>query len=450
MLTSEVDVVLVVDVAVRGICSWSDGPLPLTGRGPSGPVTADGPTRSTLFHPRVSRILYGEGNRFHRVLSRPEPLHVGGSPTELRVVALELLVAQDIDPFGSQGDPTRVGELMIHVRVRSTDANEALRLLHEAVRPRNARTALHRRLNDRALIGDTTTCAIHQPTGLLGERQPYCVSFVPLEVDGNCSPERLWEWAAATPNACRALSERDSTEASAWRIQLSADWNALVLRDGAAFQMTTATTFTESARLYALSVYTDALALGRLQAGLIDALAEATAANSHSDVRAVADIVRCDSLITWFRAEYWWKRISPTGPVNELLRDLQRQLDLQSELENLQVEARGIRENMEVQIAQKSQRANEITNSALALLTMAGLPLGAALAIWAEVSSTWPGLAVATASAMIASLGLSRIPGLRGLAATLRSTVDPTEFDSPPHPVRGRQRTSIPQSDPET
>jgi len=109
-----------------------------------------------------------------------------------------------------------------------------------------------------------------------------------------------------------------------------------------------------------------------------------------------------------FRQMYWGDRIAERGfTANRLLVARRNVKDLPARISQLKVDA-------EEAVSSASERANEDTSAALGVLTVVGLPISTALAVWGALGATLTGLLVAAATSVAASLVLVfAVPGLR-------------------------------------
>jgi hypothetical protein len=112
-------------------------------------------------------------------------------------------------------------------------------------------------------------------------------------------------------------------------LRLSADWQALVLRDGAAFVGTRADrgdgdAFFGHAELFVRTIYLDTLLLGALQDYAITGLEEQLGV-ALDDPRPHVSMAALEEDLTRFRQRLWWLHITSHGAGNDLLSAYQDQ-----------------------------------------------------------------------------------------------------------------------------
>ena len=133
----------------------------------------------------------------------------------------------------------------------------------------------------------------------------------------------LWSLAAATPRPV-ALPARDDRSR---QLTLSADWQGLVLRDGAAFVSVRneASGYEEFARVYCRSIYIDALVLASFQLEAATQLADRTQALI-SDSPSIESLAGERKAMLRFRGRLWWAHVSDRASiVDQIVRDFQVQ-----------------------------------------------------------------------------------------------------------------------------
>jgi hypothetical protein len=276
-------------------------------------------------------------------------------------------------------------------------------------------------------VADTTA-----PAGPFALSRPYTVVF--LTPDAGAGPlalrDAVSEEVPAEADAfLRSLASRSVpddlpagpevvAEMRAEVRRISADWSALVLRQGAAFLGHRADTgagdFYDWAEYNARSVYLDALLLGTVQSNHIDELTD--------DLSGVFDgpglarrVSALEQRIALFRSTYWRQHLSAHGPANDLLLAFQRKVRLPERFELILAEAADYARLVQTQESQQ-------VAGALGVLTILGLPLGTALSILQVLGDSRPrdlllGLAgsfVATAAALTTRYGRLVLSSLRG------------------------------------
>lgn len=363
----------------RGV--WSDGPLPIRIPGTADRVT-DAPTRSTYYDRRAAQALYGIGSdaqREHRFENTP--IREGSL---LKVCAIERIRVQSLGDdwlnivhvVGSDADIGRVlGEWeMLSRWKRSEDRKGAMQELLRSI--------------------------THDPglDILAADSDPYHVALLsepPPEDEVRDLDHWLLAAAIASESAVADLSRSEKERLLDGRIEVSADWSALVLRDGAAL-VAHPRPDSEFVRrfgpVYFQSIYVDAFVLGRLQQlglrNLTDDLVDLRDPSRHP-----RRIERLAARMNRFRNELWWQHLTEHGVANELLVAMHRQHRIPELLEQ-------VRSELGDYMEQASLRASRVLNLLAALFAVAGM-VGAAVEVYrlAVVDDALPGpLAIASIS----------------------------------------------------
>jgi hypothetical protein len=386
---------------------WVQGPLPLP---MSGGVT-DRERRMTYFEPRVADSLYGTASRparRHRILP-PAP----ASQDRPVIEAVELL---DLPPV--LGAAAGKGIAVFHIRLsddplgdlpRLKDlaqmGDEYGRLLPDGVRP--ARPALRA----------WTLAHVTFDDGVAPEVMPQAYA------GWGARDQWLWLLASATPFS-RFPPDPEDDGLFTGRVRFSADWQALVLRDGAAFLATSPDTgddtgFHSTAAVLARTVYLDAFLLGRLQVLGVNSLANSLAGLRAADTQA-RRLLALEGRQIELRRALWSSHITVHGKGNELLECFQRQHRLPELLAQAGTALTDAARFVE------TSHARRIT-LAVGLLSTVGLPFAvsyAAGALWGE-PGPWTLLISTLAALVMTVLLFVAIPPLRGLAsAELRRPED--------------------------
>ncbi|MEC4019496.1 hypothetical protein [Streptomyces sp. H27-D2] len=193
-----------------------------------------------------------------------------------------------------------------------------------------------------------------------------------------------WLWLLASGcSEARFAPDPDDPGTHSGTVRFSADWKALVLRDGTAFVGMSpdpgGDCFHAVAEAHVHSIYLDALLVGCMQFhalnGVANNVAGTEAAQLDSDVLA-----ELEYHLMHVRRRLWFSHITVRGKGNEVLRQFQAQHALPELLENIVNE-----------LADAGRLVEALTsrsvNAALGLLTVLGLPVGVAFAagaLWAE------------------------------------------------------------------
>ncbi|MFD3309454.1 hypothetical protein [Streptomyces sp. NPDC058694] len=364
----ELTVVLPVRL-LRAPC-WAEGPFPFE----LGSRRTDAVTRSTYFAPASARALYGAPGRPRRWYLPLDIKHDG-----LHLLGMELLRA-----------------------ATARNPEHALAVLHFSV-DRPLLPVLRALAGRRQSIAAEPLIGPFAPDGLLAGiadvrdpaapfaiARPYTISFMtPTTQDAPALRTDLegalpatadrWLWQLASRSTPEDFPLPPETADSQLKdtVRISADWSALVLRQGAAFlghrPDTGAGDFFEFGALHSRTVYLDALLLGSLQRDHIDELTDELSEvfNSSRLARRVATLERN---IAVFRSTYWRQHLTAHGAANDLLLAFQNQHRLPTRFNEILAEAADYSRLVQTQESQQ-------ISGALGVLTILGLPLGTALGI---------------------------------------------------------------------
>ncbi|WP_234367485.1 ZIP family metal transporter [Streptomyces pluripotens] len=272
---------------------------------------------------------------------------------------------------------------------------------------------------------------VRDPDAPFAIARPYTIAFMTptsqqtpalragLEGAMPASADRwLWQLASRSTPEDFPLPPETAGEQLKEAVRISADWSALVLRQGAAFlghrTDTGAGDFFEFAALHSRTVYLDALLLGALQRDHIDELTDELSEvfNSSQLARRVAALERN---IAVFRSTYWRQHLTAHGPANDLLLAFQNQHRLPARFHEILAEAADYSRLVQTQESQQ-------ISGALGVLTILGLPLGTALSILQVLGdNSVPDLLIAltlsiaaTAGALTTRYGRLVLSSLRG------------------------------------
>lgn len=385
---------------------WEPGPLPFA----VGGRVSDAAARRRLFTPAAARALYER--RWHRVTSRTQGA--------LRLDGLELLRTP-----------------------AARSPQQALAIAHFTIVDAPALPLLRSISHRRQSAPDPLTGDFHPDTLLAGVAQPqpdaspfalarpYTVAFL-TPGPGLAAALRdpsTGELPAAADLLLRALASRATPadlpmapevlpELRAEVNRVSADWSALVLRQGAAFLGHRADTgsgdFYDVAALNARSTYLDALLLGTAQRDHIEELTDDLSAVFEGPGRA-GRVAALEHRIAVFRSTYWRQHLSAHGPANDLLLAFQARHRLPERFAQILAEAA---DHARLVQTQESQQIA----GALGVLTVLGLPLGTALSLLQVLGDSDPwhltlALAAslaATAAALTTRYGRLVVSSLRG------------------------------------
>ncbi len=200
--------------------------------------------------------------------------------------------------------------------------------------------------------------------------------------------------------------------------RISADWSALVLRQGAAFLGHRPDTgpgdFFDYAALNSRTVYLDALLLGTAQRNHIDELTDDLSA-VFSGPGLARRVSALEHRIAVFRSTYWRQHLNAHGPANDILLSFQAKHRLPERFAQILAEAADY-----ARLAQ-NQESQQIAG-ALGVLTILGLPVSTALSVLQVLNDSSPADLVvalaaslaATAAALTTRYGRLVLSSLRG------------------------------------
>ncbi|MEU0277054.1 hypothetical protein [Streptomyces sp. NPDC006195] len=368
---SRQELTVVLPVRLLRVPNWPQGPFPFE----LGNRRTDAQTRSTYFAPASARALYGAPGR-------PRRWHL---PLDVKQDGLHLLGM----------------ELLRAATARNPE--HALAVLHLSVeRPLLPvlRALAGRRPN---LVDDELLTGPLDPAGLLDGiaevrdpdapfaiAGPYTIAFMTPTSEQSpalrTGPEGalpgtadrwLWQLASRSTPEDFPLPLETAGEQLKDVVRISADWSALVLRQGAAFlghrPDTGAGDFFEFGALHSRTVYLDALLLGSLQRDHIDELTDELS-EVFSSSRLARRVATLERNIAVFRSTYWRQHLTAHGPANDLLLAFQNQHRLPARFDEILDEAADYSRLVQTQESQQ-------ISGALGVLTILGLPLGTALSI---------------------------------------------------------------------
>lgn len=368
---------------------WNEGPLPIPIPGTADLVT-DAQTRSTYYDRRAAQALYGTGTdarREHRFENTPVR-----EEGPLRVCAVERLRVQSL------GDDWFC---IVHVVGSDADAGRVIsawETLSRWKRSEERKTAVEELLRN---ITQDPKLEIAS-----ADADPYHVALLseaPAEDGGRDIDHWLLAAAIASESAVPDLSRSEKERLLNQKIEISADWSALVLRDGAAL-VAHPRPDSEFVRrfgpVYFQSIYVDAFVLGRLQQHGLKSLTD-DLADLRDPSRHPQRVERLGARMNHFRNELWWQHLTEHGVANELLVALHRQHRIPELLEQ-------VRSELGDYMEQASLRASRALNLLAALFAVAGV-LGTAVEVYrlAVVDDALPGpFAIASIAATLVLVGV--------------------------------------------
>lgn len=388
---------------------WPKGPLPIADHG----AAAEEAARRRLFTASAGRALYDR--RWH---TRTDPALVQGP---MRLDGMELLRTP------SSRSPEQA-LAVLHFTVTGAPLLPLLRALGRR-RGETAPDPLQGPFAPATLLAGVADPEV--PAGPFALARPYTVAFLtpPADLSRVMRDPGTAELPLAADLLLHALASRatptdlppapESLPAVRAEVnRISADWSALVLRQGAAFLGHRPDTgpgdFYEYALGNARGTYLDALLLGTAQRNHIDELTDDLSAvfGDAGLARRVTDLER---RIAVFRSTYWRQHLSAHGPANHLLLAFHARYRLPERFAQILAEAADY-----ARLAQ-NQESQQIAG-ALGVLTVLGLPVSTALAILqvlGDTSATDLVVALAaslaaTAAALTTRYGRLVLSSLRG------------------------------------
>lgn len=340
---------------------WDAGPIPFN----HGGVSADGDTRRNYFSVEVGLALYGHdksATRWYRILD--------DRWSSYRITGLELLRV-----------PSSIGAgkalAVVHAEVPPEELLE--RAVAASCKPTGMGTSVN--IDFETLFG----------SGVILLPDSFTVAFRTFEDSdpplppGNyrgvaASTTELWSWCLASRSTSFDYPPESKTLAKllSEAIVLSADWKALVLRDGASFvgqraDLGSTDQFFGFASLYVRTIYLDCILLGMAQRMQIEEMA-ATIARTLSYGNLIRNVQSLEEGLVRFRNLWWMRRISSHDIANEVLRHYQDQHDIVHRFEAVATQISELSRIVQTRDSRQS-------TAALGVLTVVGLPLGTALSV---------------------------------------------------------------------
>ncbi|ULR53372.1 hypothetical protein [Streptomyces deccanensis] len=364
------ELTVVLPIRLLRVPEWPQGPIPFE----VGGRRTDTRTRSSYFAPASARALYGAPGRPCRWHLALDVKHDG-----MHLLGVEVLRAATV-----------------------RNPQHALAVLHFTVdRPlMPVLRAIAGRLSDDA---DGPLSGPFDPTRLLtgvaetrdpgaspATVRPYTVAFLSpaahhspalrdgLEGELPATADR-WLWQLASRSTPEDFPLPPETVGNLLQdtVRISADWSALVLREGTAFlghrADTGDTDFFAFGALHCRTVYLDALLLGALQRDHIDELTDELS-ETFTAPRLARRVSTLERSIAVFRSTYWRQHLTAHGTANDLLLAFQNQYRLPARFDQILAEAADYSRLIQTQESQQ-------ISGALGVLTILGLPLGTALGI---------------------------------------------------------------------
>lgn len=197
----------------------------------------------------------------------------------------------------------------------------------------------------------------------------------------------LWLLASRTSPADYPPDPDHASQLLSGTVSLSADWRALVTRDGAAFvglrrDHGEPDAFLGYAQLYTHTIYLDALLLGMIQRSYIETMIDdaARAFEAHDLPRHLNNL---EERAAWFHSIYWLRNASAHGPANDILTAYQSQHHLPDRFDTVLGEIADLSRIVQTQEGQR-------VGAALGIITVIGLPLGTAFGVLQALGTNSP------------------------------------------------------------
>lgn len=339
-------------------CSdWEPGPLPLALR--SG-LTTDAAARSTYFDRRATALLYR--HRWHQ----DGVQHLVGDT--LHVHAYELSAPAD----------ERSAWLAIHWYAADDPIAELYRIA-SLKRPSS---------EHRPPIDDFITDHIPDVEGSGASiARLFSITYAEEPPDGPpttwlATRRRLFDLAAATPPSESAVPDAQLRAMDDQHLQLSTDWSALVLRNGAAF-LTPASRkevpFLRDGLVYVRSIYTDVFLMALLQLTTLNDLVD-DLRDLEDPVSNLQELLEFERRFSMFRNDLWWQHLGRHGVGDDLLAAFLRQHRLPSLVAQVadelrdhsrQAELRGaLQQQVEAQKEDRHRRRIDLAVAAIGVLAV--------------------------------------------------------------------------------
>ncbi|WP_405888522.1 hypothetical protein OG762_28235 [Streptomyces sp. NBC_01136] len=364
------ELTVVLPVRLLRVPAWSEGPFPFE----LGSRRTDAETRSTYFAPASARALYGAPGRPRRWYLPLDTKHDG-----LHLLGMELLRA-------ATARRPEHALAVLHFSVERP-LLPVLRAL-AGRRPTSAGEPLTGPFDPAGLLAGIAD--VRDPSAPFAIARPYSIAFMAptaqhapalrsgLEGELPATADRwLWQLASRSTPEDFPLPPETAPEQLRDVLRISADWSALVLRQGAAFlghRTDTGTgDFFEFGALHSRTVYLDALLLGALQRDHIDELTDELS-EVFTSSRLARRVTTLERNIAVFRSTYWRQHLTAHGAANDLLLAFQNQHRLPARFQEILAEAADYSRLVQTQESQQ-------ISGALGVLTILGLPLGTALGI---------------------------------------------------------------------
>jgi hypothetical protein len=412
-MTFSACIVALCDAGLAESDRWREGPLPL----PYGPDRiTDADLRATYFTPRVAGILYGSekgpGRRAHISLDEPESIDAS-----LGVSALEFLVVQGAP------DPIAIVHVTSGTSVRDEDLLASwMNLLRWKRNPKQAT-----RLTE--IVDGIAGCS----SGLRGKRgEPLHLAFISdgsrqiddVHARAGLVPRDQWLAVLATATSGADVPIPASGLASlADPIELSADWSALVLRDGVSFvghPLENSRFLEEFAPTHVHTIYLDVLLLGYAQRIVLADLIECLVAID-DPASEPGQVERLAARFSRFRNAMWWQHVASHGIGTHLLAAYQSQHSIGELVER-------VRRDLSDYTELAKLRSGRTLNTIATFLASAAT-IGALVQAYAIYVQGFAPPALAMWGLLVAALGLSllamRAGRVKSLVWAARRAVSP-------------------------
>ncbi|PZG47996.1 hypothetical protein C1I98_12995 [Spongiactinospora gelatinilytica] len=336
--------------------TWAEGPLVLRHRSMSSTAAA----RNNYYRAKAARILYGTADtprRWHDSARR----RIG----DIEILGVEALRMNE-----------GYGLVAVHLRCLRGTPIELLRSLAGR--------------RDAAPVPFDPQTLVDGQAKMEPDTRPYTVSFA-THVKGGLprlyrsmryrrwpvASQWLWSMASRTNLEDYPPDPKNLEPADSDIIRLSVDWQAIVLRDGAAIvglrpDQGHGDPFFGYAAVYVRSIYLDAILLGLLHEQALTALEERMMAALDSSMAATMAALERD--VSFFRHQLWAQHLTPHGIPNRLLSAYQREHALRDRFDQILTEISDFN-----RLARDDESRS--VNATVVVFTLLTVPVGIALAL---------------------------------------------------------------------
>jgi hypothetical protein len=409
--------VVALDVTSPPGAPFAPGPLRRTWQRDN-VVVSTAERRASYAGERLLPLLWDRDVRWHREFPQPLVAPDGFRLTAVEVVCLDAAMRRSLGRLRVQASANAVA--LLHGELPDVPSRGLPGALEKA-----ADLNAHHVTNQRAWVtavlpagsrlSDTERVAVHGTFIAAADELPRLYDG-PVPEGWEAADEWLW----ATYHISLGLPGPDAQRRlESLRISLRSQVRCLAGQGGFALvgvgpDRDAGRRYYEGTVFHLATLYSDVLALARLQKFVLEAL-EGEITGIAQDVPRRADVSRLERDLLVFRRTYWAAGFGFQKEVDQMFRAAQRDSELHDVLRDITGDLAEL--SRQVQGAE-----SESTNAILGLLAAVGLPLGAGLAIWQGLPSAgvWPLCWTLLAVALLAGGLMVTFPGLRSLLGVLR------------------------------